>query len=119
MVVILDLLDTASPASIQSQALLVLVSALLGQSRNARTFETLDGLMTIASLFKSKTTTKEVKVKTVEFFYFYLMPETAPQSKAEDTLMTRTIEEKQEMLGKYMNNVADLVQDLRDSAPFA
>lgn len=33
--------------------------------------------------------------------------------------VTRTTDEKQELLGKYLSNVDDLVQDLKDSAPFA
>lgn len=32
---------------------------------------------------------------------------------------TRTTEEKQALLGKYLSNVEDLVEDLRESAPFA
>lgn len=32
---------------------------------------------------------------------------------------TRTTEEKQSLLGKYLSNVEDLVEDLRESAPFA
>lgn len=31
---------------------------------------------------------------------------------------TRTTEEKQALLGRYLNNVEDLVEDLRESAPF-
>lgn len=31
---------------------------------------------------------------------------------------TRTTEEKQGLLGRYLNNVEDLVEDLRESAPF-
>lgn len=31
---------------------------------------------------------------------------------------TRTTDEKQRLLGKYLSNVEDLVQDLKDSAPF-
>ena len=44
--------------------------------QNTRTFEALDGLLTITSLFKSRETSREVKLKVVEFLYFYLMPET-------------------------------------------
>jgi hypothetical protein len=36
----------------------------------------LDGLLTITSLFKSRSISREVKLKLVEFLYFYLMPET-------------------------------------------
>lgn len=32
--------------------------------------------------------------------------------------ITRTTEEKQKLLGRYLNNVEDLVEDLRESAPF-
>lgn len=31
---------------------------------------------------------------------------------------TKTLEEKQELLGRYLHNVADLVADLRESHPF-
>lgn len=31
---------------------------------------------------------------------------------------TRTTEEKQGLLGRYLNNVEDLVEDLRETAPF-
>ena len=134
MNVLLDLLDVANPPTIQSQALLVLVSSLLAAPENTRTFETLDGLWTVASLFKSRSTSKEVKMKVVEFFYFYLMPEATSKAvkghqrapskrvgsgdKEGKQGATRSTQEKQQMLGKYMSNVAELVQDLQESAPF-
>lgn len=31
---------------------------------------------------------------------------------------TKTTEEKQSLLGRYLNNVEDLVEDLRETAPF-
>lgn len=134
MNVLLDLLDVAIIPEIQSQALLVLVSALLATPTNTRTFEKQDGLLTVASLFKSRSTAKQVKMKAVEFFYFYLMPEssTAGSQKAEDrkgqartedahrpmaASVLRTTSEKQQMLGKYLNNVAELVQDLQEATP--
>lgn len=84
MNLLLDLLDSANPPRIQSQALLVLVAALLDCPRNTRTFEAIDGLLTVTSLFKSRSTTKEVKMRSLEFLYFYLMPEAAvsPMSSA-------------------------------------
>lgn len=131
---LLDLLDVANPPTVQSQALLVLVTALLATPQNTRAFENLDGLSTVASLFKSRNTTKEVKMKVVEFFYFYLMPEAGPKASkghqrnpsrrtgsAEGDgkqSLTKSTEEKQKMLGRYMGNVAELVQDLRETAPF-
>ena len=81
-------------------------------------------------------------MKSIEFLYFYLMPET-PQNGHSFTRSgsgtsareigdrstggkgaswsgegTKTTEEKQALLGKYLNNVEDLVEDLRESAPF-
>lgn len=35
-----------------------------------------------------------------------------------ESLDTKTLEEKQDFLGRYLNNVDDLVADLRESAPF-
>lgn len=61
--------------AIQSATLLVLVAALIDTPTNTRTFEALDGLLTVTSLFKSRSTSREVKLKLVEFLYFYLMPE--------------------------------------------
>lgn len=129
MNVLLDLLDAANPPDVQSQALLALVSALLANPDNTRTFEALDGLLTVVSLFKSRTTTKEVKLKAVEFFYFYLMPESVralPKPPKGVRAVTsgpkppklRSTDEKQQMLGRYMSNVAELVQDLQEAAPF-
>jgi hypothetical protein len=153
MNLLLDLLDSFNPPKIQSHALLVLVTALLDCPRNTRTFEDVDGLLTVTSLFKSRSTSKDVKMKTLEFLYFYLMPETAITTAAvsapntavvqrspdklerpfagharthsgdmdldmEEENQTRTMGEKQRMLGQYLNNVAELVQDLQESAPF-
>jgi len=61
--------------AIQSATLLTLVVSLIDTPRNTRAFENLDGLLTVTSLFKSKSTSREVKLKLVEFLYFYLMPE--------------------------------------------
>lgn len=153
---LLDLLDPCNCPAIQSSTLLTLVSTLLGQPGNTRTFESLDGLLVITALFKSRSTAREVKMKLVEFLYFYLMPETPqvqPQMSASasntavlggrgrelvaafernrretiggldkansESSQTKNTEEKQKMLGKYLGNVDDLVEDLRESGgPF-
>ena len=79
-------------------------------------------------------------MKSVEFLYFYLMPEAPAEmtgmkdggsrrlasgaqwptglKNGRDLQDTRTIEEKQDLLGRYMSNVQDLVEDLRESMPF-
>lgn len=144
---LLDLLDPYNCPAIQSAALLVLVTALLATPQNTRTFEHMDGLLTVTSLFKDDETTQNVKLKVLEFLYFYLMPEapipaaSAPSAgihrspsklvgafdKRGSTVSgdeapkknTRSQEEKQHMLARYLNNVDALVQDLQESAPFA
>lgn len=149
MNLLLDLLDPINCPAIQSATLLTLVTALLDHPANTRTFEELDGLLTVTSLFKQRSTAREVKLKLVEFLYFYLMPETAltstsapnagiPRSPsklgggpvpwsanapgahngAKGNRDTRTTEEKQSLLGRYLNNVEDLVEDLKETAPF-
>ncbi|KYK60441.1 putative cell division control protein [Drechmeria coniospora] len=73
---LLDLLEPFNCPAIQSATLLTLVVALIDTPTNTRTFEALDGLLTVTSLFKSRSTSREVKLKLVEFLYCYLMPET-------------------------------------------
>lgn len=146
MNLLLDLLDPINCPAIQSATLLTLVTALLDCPANTRTFEDLDGLLTVTSLFKQRGTSREVKLKLVEFLYFYLMPETpilgqgsppglqrrpskipsrpmsqsshSPVSGSKIVTDTRTTDEKQALLGRYLNNVEDLVEDLKETAPF-
>lgn len=133
MNLLLDLLDPMSCPAIQSSTVLVLVTSLLEVPKNIRCFERADGLLAVTSLFKNGSTGREVKMRIVEFFYFYLMPE-APLNPGQhkDGLHrspskrlgsggvpagdTRTTEEKQALLGRYLNNVQDLVEDLKESA---
>ncbi|RMZ77977.1 hypothetical protein DV738_g4130, partial [Chaetothyriales sp. CBS 135597] len=100
MTLFLDLLDPLLCPAIQSSTLLALVTSLLDSPLNARTFEACDGLLVVTSLFKSRTTSREVRLKLVEFLYFYLMPETAPPPKRSSA--------------SYMSNVQDLVEDLAE-----
>lgn len=162
MNILLDLLDPINCPAIQSTTLLALVTALLDTPTNTRTFEDLDGLLTVTSLFKSRSTSREVRLKLVEFLYFYLMPEIPPTTLALQNIASapntalggpqrpsssklnvafsrslavvgsnangsgsqngnadiRTPEEKQDMLSRYLSNVEDLVEDLRETAPF-
>lgn len=147
MDLLLDLLDSYNCPAIQSAALLVLVTALLATPQNTRTFENTDGLLTVTTLFKDEETTQSVKLKLLEFLYFYLMPEApVPVTSAVglqrspsklvgafDTRSStlggddgggsprkdiRTQQDKQHLLGRYLNNVDALVQDLQETAPF-
>ena len=148
---LLDLLEPINCPAIQSATIITLVCTLIDTPQNARTFEALDGLLTVTSLFKSYETTREVKLKLVEFLYFYLMPETPsiPSSNAtvsvpamlqrspsklvgafnrtesgarrradSESESTRTTEEKQALLGRYLHSVDELVADLQDTTPF-
>ncbi|KAL6892532.1 cell division protein Cdc14 [Trichoderma longibrachiatum] len=83
MNLLLDLLEPYNCPAIQSATLLTLVVALIDTPNNTRTFEGLDGLLTVTSLFKSRSTSREVKLKLVEFLYFYLMPETPSSPRAD------------------------------------
>lgn len=86
--ILLDLLDSANPPALQSQALLVLLTVLLECPRNARTFEEMDGLVSVASLLKSRGTAKDVRVRAMEFLSFYLMPEATQTAASESQEMT-------------------------------
>lgn len=74
-------------------------------------------------------------MKCVEFLYFYLMPERPGDQVGGDTEVggvgdcgrkragkgtegTKGTEEKQALLGRYLGNVADLVEDLRENGVF-
>lgn len=85
---LLDLLEPDFCPAIQSATLLTLVVALIETPHNTRTFENLDGLLTVTSLFKSRSTSRDVKLKLVEFLYFYLMPETPsiPSAGSRDSM---------------------------------
>jgi hypothetical protein len=117
--------------------------ALIDTPTNTRTFEALDGLLAVTSLFRDRDTSRDVKVKLIEFLYFYLMPETPSIPKAgadglhrspsklarvfgggkdkeEREKGTRNMEEKQRLLSQFLpeDHVEQLVRDLRTSAPF-
>ncbi|KAH9892274.1 cell division control 14, SIN component [Xylariomycetidae sp. FL2044] len=76
MGLLFDLLDPDFCPAIQSAAMLTLTIALLDTPQNTRTFERADGLLTVTSLAKSRGSSREVKKRSMEFLYFYLMPET-------------------------------------------
>lgn len=85
---LLDLIEPDFCPAIQSATLLTLVTALIDTPQNTRTFESLDGLLAVTSLFRSRSTSRDVKLKLIEFLYFYLMPETPsiPSAAARDSM---------------------------------
>jgi hypothetical protein len=113
----------------------------------------------VTSLFKSRQTSREVKLKLVEFLYFYLGAERVESERGESVSLSgvlggrgeevmgafrkesgdvrRTVggpvgggvgmgvgeeallkspEEKQAMLARYLSNVQDLVDDMREAS---
>ncbi|KAK9494409.1 cell division protein Cdc14 [Lipomyces doorenjongii] len=147
MTILLDLLEPqSSPAAIQGATVNTLVCALVEEWPNVRTFEALDGLESICTLFKRKDTDKEVKLRILEFLFFYLIPEPQATQSSSSRMshhhaktkhaspgdggwsgssnasgnehVVRTTQEKQHMLGKYLSNVESLVNELRQSQPF-
>ncbi|KAK9245057.1 cell division protein Cdc14 [Lipomyces tetrasporus] len=142
MTILLDLLEPqSSPAAIQAATVNTLLCAVVEEWPNVRTFEALDGLASVCTLFTRKDTDKEVKLRILEFLFFYLVPEPgathqqqatskhASSSSADGSSggssgsgiqghVVRTSQEKQRMLGKYLSNVDSLVNELRQSQPF-
>ncbi|KAB5554779.1 cell division control protein [Coniochaeta sp. 2T2.1] len=82
MNLLLDLIEPINCPAIQCATLLTLVVALIDTPTNTRTFEALDGLLAVTSLFRDRDTSRETKVRLLEFLYFYLMPETPSIPKA-------------------------------------
>lgn len=84
----------------------MLVVALLETPRNTRTFENLDGLLTVSSIFKSRSTARDVKFKTMEFLYFYLMPETPslPRAGSDGSGAAALLQRSPSKLGRAFNN---------------
>ncbi|KJZ76324.1 hypothetical protein HIM_04406 [Hirsutella minnesotensis 3608] len=103
MNLLLDLLEPFNCPAIQSATLLTLVVALLDAPVNTRTFESLDGLLTVTSLFKSRSTTREVKLKLVEFLYCYLMPETPsiPRADQRDSMPAMLQRSPSKLVGAF------------------
>lgn len=73
---LLDLLDVSNPPALHQATVLVLVAALLNNPPASRTFERVDGLLSIKDLLTSGEASQKTKVSVMEFLYFYLMPET-------------------------------------------
>ncbi|TVY80296.1 Cell division control protein [Lachnellula suecica] len=79
-----DLLEPSWCPATQTFTIAVLVAALLDSPQNIRNFEENDGLLVITSALRSDTT-RSVKMKLMEFIYFYLMPETPALPSAKGT----------------------------------
>jgi hypothetical protein len=62
----------------------------------------MDGLLTITTLFKTEETTQSVKLKLLEFLYFYLMPEApVPPASAPSTAMGHHRNQSSKLAGAF------------------
>ncbi|GFZ49867.1 hypothetical protein JCM24511_07270 [Saitozyma sp. JCM 24511] len=59
----------------------LLCAVLVDSPQNARTFEKLSGLEAVVRVLKGSAVAKDVRMKCIEFLYFYLLPEQSPPSK--------------------------------------
>ncbi|KAK4689884.1 hypothetical protein P7C73_g242, partial [Tremellales sp. Uapishka_1] len=60
----------------------LLFCILVDSPQNARTFEKLGGLEAVVRLLKGTGVVKEVRMKCIEFLYFYLLPEQSQPKRA-------------------------------------
>lgn len=122
MQAVLRLIGQSAPQQLQLSGISTLVSILVHNVRNIRLLERLDGIAQICSLFKKRDTSKDVKLRILEFLFFYLIPETSKSNSDHDE-STRVYErkstrDKQEILENYLSNVAGLVREFESSKPF-
>ena len=124
-------------------SLLVLLAVLLDQPRNVRTFENTEGLHTISYLYKSPSLPNNVKTRVLELIQLYIMPETPetepacalhhPGSASKTsssssssgssylsamTSCTRTVKDKEQLLGQCFGDVGDIFRDMGARIPF-
>lgn len=123
--------------AVQCATVQTIVCCLVRSVKNLRKFEALGGVEAICTIFNKKSTTKEVKLKILEFLFFYLIPETSinleksfemdldesvilNQSKSlyKDGYIRRTMKEKAANLKQYIANVDELVEEMVTSKPF-
>ncbi|KAI0278869.1 cell division control protein 14, SIN component-domain-containing protein [Russula aff. rugulosa BPL654] len=72
--------EEAVPPSVLPNAVLdTLLCILVDSSRSLRVFEDCSGVQTIVKLLKRAHTPRDVRMKCLEFLYFYLMDETSPR----------------------------------------
>lgn len=125
MRVLVGLLAPALDSNLHIAVINTLVSGMVREVASIRRFELVGGLAVICELFKLRDTTKDVKLRILEFLFFYLVPETqqrapaaAVATKGQDLLVRRTTEDKATFLRKYLSNVDGLVNELHTSRPF-
>ncbi|KAK6339562.1 60S ribosomal protein L3 [Orbilia javanica] len=141
MTTFIEMLSRRQSLGLRILTIDTLVSALLECPANMRTFEALNGLHTISLIFKNRQTPEKVRLRVTEFLYFYLLPEVEDSqhhhhqyqkhdhqqrdsgySSAQVVVIgnervmgpkTRSIKQKEEILGKYLKGVGGIVCDIK------
>ncbi|KAI0005051.1 cell division protein Cdc14 [Russula compacta] len=72
--------EAPSPSVLPNAVLDTLLCILVDSSRSLRVFEGCNGVQTVVKLLKRAHTPRDVRMKCLEFLYFYLMDETSPRS---------------------------------------
>ncbi|KAI9467051.1 CDC14-domain-containing protein [Lactarius psammicola] len=72
--------QVAPPSALPNAVLDTLLCILVDSSPSLRVFEECNGVQTIVKLLKRAHTPRDVRMKCLEFLYFYLMDETSPRS---------------------------------------
>jgi len=72
--------EAISPSVLPNAVLDTLLCILVDSSRSLRVFESCNGVQTIVKLLKRAHTPRDVRMKCLEFLYFYLMDETSSRS---------------------------------------
>ncbi|KAK6332489.1 60S ribosomal protein L3 [Orbilia blumenaviensis] len=128
MATFITLLTHPQPPDLHILTIDTLVTSLLDSPANTRTFESLHGLQTISQLFRTPQTPEKVRLRLTEFLYFYLLPEVehprhggyssaqVVEVDEERVIMgprVRSIEQKEELAGRYLKGVEGIVGDIR------
>lgn len=84
MELLIRFLGTQYTGEVHVETVETTVSALVDRPDNLRVFEECHGLEAISKVFKDPKSSHTVKVKVLEFLYFYLIPETPPSGDPHD-----------------------------------
>ncbi|KAI0307129.1 cell division control protein 14, SIN component-domain-containing protein [Multifurca ochricompacta] len=82
--------ETAPSSALPNAVLDTLLCILVDSSRSLRAFEDCNGVQTIVKLLKRAHTPRDVRMKCLEFLYFYLMDETSPRSELPESIIEPT-----------------------------
>ncbi|KIK98209.1 hypothetical protein PAXRUDRAFT_134689 [Paxillus rubicundulus Ve08.2h10] len=81
---------SSSVAHLSSAILDTLLCVLVDSSPALRTFEEVNGVQAVVKILKRAGTPREVRMKCLEFLYFYLMEETGPQNTTASSFVSHS-----------------------------